>query len=63
VRDLLFIDGGKPVRMELFDMRSARIYQGGSERMIDLSHLRKGVYLLRITSSDGTFTQEFLIKD
>lgn len=63
MKDLLFIDGGKPVRIELFDMRSARIYQGGSERMIDLSHLRKGVYLLRITSSDGTFTQELLIKD
>ena len=63
VKDLLFIDGGSPARVELLDMRSVRIYQGGSERMIDLSHLRKGVYLLRITSSDGTFTQELLIKD
>jgi len=63
VKDLLFIDGGSPARVELLDMRSVRIYQGGSERMIDLSHLRKGIYLLRITDSDGTFTQELLIKD
>lgn len=63
VSNLLFIDGGSPSRVELLDMRSVRIYQGGSERMIDLSHLRKGVYLLRITGSDGNFTQELLIKD
>jgi hypothetical protein len=49
--------------VELLDMRSVKIYQGGSERMIDLSHLRKGVYLLRVTASEGTFTQELLIKD
>ncbi|WP_127844133.1 T9SS type A sorting domain-containing protein [Psychroflexus aestuariivivens] len=62
VKDILIIDGVEFVSVEIYDTNARLIYHSDSQK-VDISHLNKGVYLVKVNFNDYTYHVQKIIKD
>lgn len=62
VKDILTIDGVKFVSVKIYDTASRLIYHSNNQ-IVNISHLNKGVYIVKINVSDNIYHIKKIIKE